>query len=122
LRQLALLLARRARVDTPAHRVAELRGELAVALAGVAARTRRHLGGQQAGDEAVLVGGPHGAVLATEGGTRALLSAKTERAGEQAVDVPLEADRHFVHRAAEAFRDAVDHLTAHRGLADRGLR
>ena len=40
----------------------------------------------------------------------AFLAAEAERAVEQAVDEPLESDRHFVEAAAELRRHAIDHL------------
>ena len=79
------------RVDALEQRLAELARELAIRLAGIAPGARRDLRRQQRRDDAVLVGGPHAAVLAQERRARALLAAETERPVEQAVDEPLEA-------------------------------
>ncbi len=67
-----------------------------------------HLGGEQAGDEAVLVGGPDVAVAAEEGGAGGLFADEAEGAVDEAVDEPLEADGDFEHGAVEAFGDAID--------------
>ena len=53
---------------------AVLRGEVAVELAGVFAGDGGHLGGEQAGDDTVLVSGPDLAVSAEEGGAGGLSS------------------------------------------------
>ena len=60
------------------------------------------------------------AVAAQERRARAFLAAETERAVEQSVDEPLEADRHLVELAAEPRGHAIDHRAADDGLADRG--
>ena len=84
----------RRRVDALVDRRAELAGELEVALAGIAAKRRRHLRGEQPR----MI--PSLSVVqrcrrAQERCARALLAAEAERAVEQAVDEPLEAHRHF---------------------------
>ena len=62
----------------------------------------------------------HGvAVAAQEGGARALLAAEAERAVEQAVDEPLEADRHLDDAPAEVGGHAVDDRARDERLADR---
>ena len=94
-------------------------GELVVGSAGIAAGARGDLAGEQRRDDAVLVGRPDAAVAAQERGAGALLAAEAERAVEQPVDEPLEADRHFVEPAAEALRDAIDERGADDRLADR---
>src|SRR6202040_2737084 len=94
------LLARRRRFQAAVHRGAELARELGIALAGIAAEPGGHLGGEERGDDAVLVRRPDGPVAAQEGSPRALLAAEAEPAGEQAVDEPLEADRDLVEAGA----------------------
>ena len=111
---------RRRRIDAVGDRAAEFAGELGVELAGIAAGVRRDLGRQQRRGDAVLVGGPDRAVAAQEGGAGAFFAAEAQRAVEQAVDEPLEADRHLVELAAEPRRHAVDQLRADHGLADGG--
>ena len=93
-------------------------GEVGVELAGVFAGEGGHFGGEQAGDEAVLVGGPDVAVAAEEGGAGGLFADEAEGAVDQAVDEPLEADGDFEHGAVEAFGDAVDDAGGDEGFAD----
>src|SRR5436309_2649745 len=88
-------LGRSARARAAVDGLAEARLELAVARAGIAAVARGHLRRQQAGDEPVLVRRPDGAVPAQERGARALLAPEPQRAVEQALDEPLEADGHL---------------------------
>ena len=92
-----------------------------VELAGILAGAGQHLGGQQAEDQAVLVGGPDRAVAAQEGGAGALFTAEAERAVEQSVHEPLEADRDLDQVAAEAGGHAVDHAAGDQRLADSGV-
>ena len=87
-------------------------------LAGVFAGDGGHFGGEEAGDEAVLVGGPDGAVAAEEGGAGGLFADEAEGAVDEAVDEPLEAYGDFEHGAAEAFGDAVDDAGGDEGFAD----
>ena len=51
--------------------------------------------------------------------SRALFAAEAKRTVEQAIDEPLEADRHLVELPAKLRGDAIDHLAAHHRLADR---
>ena len=87
-------------------------------MAGVFAGAGGHLGGEEAGDEAVLVGGPDGAVAAEEGGAGGLFADEAEGAVDEAVDEPLEAYGDFHHGAVEAFGDAVDDAGGDEGFAD----
>src|SRR5689334_19302962 len=90
-REQLLLRRRRGRVDTLEQRLAERTRELAIRLAGITSRARRHLGRQQGRRDAVLVRRPHAAVLAQERCARAFLADESERPVEQAIDEPLEA-------------------------------
>ena len=85
---------------------------------GILAGHRQDLGGQQRQDEAILVGGPDGTVLAQEGGTRALLAAKAELAAVETVHEPLEADRHLFEGATDLAGHPVDHGRGDQRLAD----
>ena len=118
------LLLRRGgrRLDPVGDRLAELARQLAVDLAGIASGARGDLRREQRRDDAVLVRRPHRAVAAEEGGARALLAAEAERAVEQTVDEPLEADRHLVEPPAQLRAHAIDHRAAHHGLAHAGIR
>ena len=80
--------------------------------------TGGHLGGEEAGDEAVFVGGPDLAVAAEEGGAGGLFADEAEGAVEEAVDEPLEADGDFEHGAVEAFGYAIDDGGGDEGFAD----
>src|SRR5665648_892347 len=53
------------------------------------------LGREQGEQDAVLVGGPHGAVLTQERRAGGLLAAEAHRAVQQAGHEPLEPDRHL---------------------------
>ena len=87
---------------------------------GPCPRARPDFRRQQRRHQAILVGGPHRTVLAQQRCAGAFLAAETERAVEQAVGKPLEADRHFVQLATESVRHAIDQRRADHGLADRG--
>ena len=65
-------------VDALVDGVAVFGGEVFVVEAGVFAGAGGHLGGEQAGDEAILVGGPDLAVLAEEGGAGGLFADEAE--------------------------------------------
>ena len=58
---------------------------------------------------------------AQERRARALFAAESQRAVQQAVDEPLEADRHLVQLAAQLRRHAIDHAAADHGLAHRRI-
>ena len=64
-------------VDALVDGLAVLGGEFGVEFAGVFAGHRCHFSSEQAGDEAVLVGGPDATIAAEEGGTGGLFSHKT---------------------------------------------
>ncbi|MNF72248.1 hypothetical protein D3C84_542200 [compost metagenome] len=89
---------------------------------GILAGHGQDLGGQQRQDEAILVGGPDAAVLAQEGGARALLAAEAELAAEKTIHEPLEADRHLFQGAADLAGNSVDHGRGDQRLADGGVR
>ena len=78
-----LLLAGGGRVDARVRRFAVLLGEPAVEHRRRGAGDRGDLGGEEAQDDAVLVGGPHRAVALQEARARALLAAERHRAVEQ---------------------------------------
>src|SRR5262249_56483343 len=100
----------------------ELADQVVVVLARVLTRARRDLGGEQIHDRAVLVGGPHGAVVTQEAGPGALLAAKTAGAIEQAGYEPFEANRHFGQTPSESLHDPIDDAAAHQRLAHRRVR
>ncbi len=108
-------------VDALVDGFAVFGGEVAVLLAGVAADAGGHLGGEEAGDEAVFVGGPDLAVAAEEGGSGGLFAYEAEGAVDEAVDEPFEAYGDFEHGALEAFGYAVDDAGGDEGFADGGV-
>src|SRR6185369_10881901 len=101
-RQLAeggLLGGRRRRVDARVVRRPELLAQALVVGARILAGDRRDLGGEQVQDDAVLVGGPGGAVATEEAGAGALLAAEAEAAVDQTGHEPLEPDGNLAHLA-----------------------
>ena len=70
---------RRRRIDPLERGIAELTRQVPIQIARIAAGARRHLRGQQTGDDAVLVGAPCSAIELQERGAGALLAAETER-------------------------------------------
>jgi hypothetical protein len=56
---------------------------------------------------------------ADERRARALFPAEAKRAVEQAINEPLETNRHLVELPAKFRGDAINHLAAHHRLADR---
>src|SRR6202163_3909976 len=99
--QQILLRDRRARVDPVTERHAQFIGETIEQLTGVLFGPRGDLGGEQAENDAVLVGGPDRAIAPDKRGAGALLAGKTERAANQAIDEPFEAHRGLDQLAAE---------------------
>jgi hypothetical protein len=99
----------------------ELRRELAIVFARIAAGARRDLRREQVHDQPVLVGRPHGAVAAQEAGAGALLAAEAARAIEQPGYEPLEAHRDLADAAPEVGGDPVDHAARDQRLADHRL-
>ncbi len=95
-------------------------GECRVVLTGVLPGHSRDLGGEQAGDQTVLVGGPDPAVAAQERRARALLPAESEGGVDQPVHEPLETDRNLDDLTSEPGGDPVNHARTDQGLADRG--
>src|SRR5207247_465581 len=93
--------------------------ELGIERAGMLAGDGRDLGRQQVEEDAVLVRRPHRAVAPEERRAGALLAAEPERPVEEAVDEPLEADRHLEEPPAEVGGDPVDHRARDQRLADR---
>ncbi len=99
---------------------AELAGERLVVLAGVLPGDSGDLRGEQAGDQAVLVGGPDPTVTAQERRAGAFLAAESEGTVDQSVHEPLETDRNLDEMSGQPGGDPVDHAGADEGLADRG--
>ena len=77
-----------------------------------------HFGGEQAHDQAVLVGRPHRSIPPQERSAGAFLTAERQRPIDEAFAEPFEPDRHFDELASELRRDAVDHAAGDDGLAD----
>ena len=77
-------------------------------LGRVLAGLRGDLSGQQVRNQAVLVGGPHAAVLTQEGHAGAFLAAERDLALEQRVHEPLEADRNLDELGVDGGGHAVD--------------
>src|SRR6185369_2305266 len=88
-----------------------------VAFARIASENGGDLRGEQAEDDAVLIGGPHGAVATTERRAGALLAGKRSGAARETVDKPLEADGNLHERALETLHHAIDHAAADDRLA-----
>src|SRR5262245_42791262 len=85
----------------------------------ILARPGRNFSRQQIHDGAVLVGRPHGTVVAKKARSSTLFSAETIRSIEETWHKPLEADRHFAELAAELRDDPVNHAAAHQRLSHR---
>src|SRR6202167_981212 len=100
------------RVDTFVGGLTELAGQVIVYRAGVAPFPRGHLGGEQTEDESVLVSRPETVVGAKKRPARAFLAAESDRAVDEPVHEPLEADRSLDQLALEARRDTIDHAAA----------
>src|SRR6185503_20663751 len=98
------------------YRLSELACQFLIDLSGIAVHTCGDLRRQQGRNNSILIGGPNSAVETQERRTRALFSTKTQRAVEQAIHEPLEADWNLVELTAEFCCNAIDHLTAHHGL------
>ena len=94
------------------HRLAELACQLPIDLAGIAIHSSRNLRREQRRNDSIFISGPNSAIETQERCTRAFFSPKTERAVEQAVHEPLEADRNLIELAVQFSCDAIDHLTA----------
>src|SRR5690606_28535381 len=118
--QACLLGAGGGRVDALVGGAAIARLQLLVVAAWILARLRRDLGGQQVQNDAVLVSGPHAAVVAQERSAGALFAAEAEARVEQSIDEVLEADGHIVEPASKALRHPVDHAARDGRLADGG--
>src|SRR5205823_13062121 len=65
---------------------------------------------------------PHRAVAPQERRAGALFAAESEGAVEQAVDEPLEPDRHFAQLAPQLPGDTIDEAARDQRLADGGAR
>src|ERR1039458_3542514 len=102
------------RINALIGRLTELAREFVVDFAGIAARPRRDLRGEQTGNESILVGRPNGAIQTSKGGPGALFATEAKRTVEQAINKPLEANRHLVELPAQLRGDAINHLAAHR--------
>ncbi len=105
-------------VDTAIAGAAELGFQCVVVGLRILAGHRQNFRRQQRQNEAILVGGPDGAIFAQEGGARALLATKAELAGVEAIHEPLEADRHLFQGAANLAGHPVDHGRGDQRLAD----
>ena len=109
------------RFDAIALHLTQFVNKIAIQRARITAAARGDFRRQQCRNDAVLVSGPHRAVLAQERRAGAFLTTKTEGAAIQPVDKPFEADRHFVKLATEPFSHPINHRRADHGLADRRL-
>ena len=89
--ELGLLFQRGRGVDALVPALAEAGHLILMQLRGVLAGLGGDLGGQQVGDQTILVGGPHAAVAAQEAHAGALLAAERDLAAEQRIHEPLEA-------------------------------
>src|SRR5215470_5473103 len=114
-----LLLRGGRRVDPRVVGRAELGGDLLVVPAGILACPRRHLRGEQAEYEPVLVGGPHRAVQAQKARARALLAPEAAGAVEKTGGEPLEPHGHLEQAPPQVPHYAIDEAAADQRLADR---
>src|SRR5205807_2711160 len=121
LREPSLLVGRRRRVDARIARRAELLRQLLVVLAWILAGAGGDLGREQVHDRAVLVSGPHRAVVPQEARPRAFLASEAARAVEETRHEPLEAYRHLGQTPAELLHHPIDHAAADQRLAHRGV-
>ena len=118
--ELLLLLEGGRGVDALVPAFAETLHLLLVQLGRVLAGLRGDLSGQQVRNQAVLVGGPHAAVLTQEGHAGAFLAAERDLALEQRVHEPLEADRNLDELGVDGSGHAVDQGGGDQRLADAG--
>src|ERR1019366_6873818 len=116
--QQRLLRGCRRRVDPLVERHTQFAREIIEDLARIPPSTRGDFGGEQSGDEPVLVCRPNRAVSLQKRCPGALLPGEPERAAEQAIDEPFESDRHLDQHAAKFRGDAIDDAAADDGLAD----
>src|SRR6266404_8500814 len=116
-----LLLCRRRCIDPLVEEFTQFMGEVVVNLAGITTGPCGHLGGQQAEDQPVLVRRPDRPIEAQERCPGAFLAAEADRAVEQTIDEPFEADRHLDQFAAQAGADPIDDGAADDGLADGAI-
>src|SRR5579862_2421296 len=89
-------------------------------LAWIFAGSSGDLGREQDHDQTVLVGRPHGAVVAQETCPGALLAAETARAIDEAWNEPLESYRNLVQPPAETLYHLVNHAAAYQRFPNRG--
>ena len=116
-RELGLLFERGRSVDALVPRFAEALNLLLMQLGRVLTGLGGDFSGQQVGNQAVLIGGPHAAILAQEAHAGALLAAERNLAAEQRVDEPLEAHRHLQHLRVDRRGYAVDQGRGNQRLA-----
>ena len=103
------------------ERFAQFIGQCTVSLARVATGTGSHFRCQQGRNQTVLVSAPNAAILTQERCTGALFTAKTQRAVEQTVGEPFEADRHFVQTTTQTLGHAIDQATADHGFTHASI-
>src|SRR5512142_587833 len=81
-------------------------------LAGVLPGRGRNLGCEQHHDQPVFIRGPCGAVMAKKARPRAFFTAKTERAINEPLHKPFEADWHLGEAASKLADYTIDHAAA----------
>ena len=81
----------------------------------------QNLRGEQRQDDSILIGGPHSAVLAQEGGSCAFLTAETELSADQTWNEVLEAHGNLNELSANRISNAVDECRRDQGLTDRSF-
>src|SRR5579862_6239980 len=99
-------------------RVSEVVSEFAINFARIFAQAGRHFCREQARNNSVLVRTPNTSVTLKESRTGTFLARKTQTAGEQSFDEPLEAHRDFIECPLEPRADTINHAAANYGLSD----
>ncbi|AAF09889.1 hypothetical protein DR_0304 [Deinococcus radiodurans R1 = ATCC 13939 = DSM 20539] len=117
-RQDLFLLGVGGRVHPAVRRFAVAGGQVAQALGGRLARPGRHLGGEQTGNQTVLVGAPGAAVEPQETRARRLLTAEAEFTREQTLHEVFEAHRHLDEPPPQARCHPVNEGRTHQRFAD----
>src|ERR1700753_4011039 len=87
-------------------------------LAGILACSGGNFGGQKPQNQAVFIGGPHGAVLFQKTGSGAFLPAETTGTVVETGRKPFKTDRNLPQLAVETVDHAIDEATADQGFTD----
>ena len=90
-------------------------------LRGGLAGDGQNLRGEQRQDDSILIGGPHSAILAKEGGSCTFLTTETKLSTDQTWNEVLEAHGDLNELSANRISNAVDECRRDQGLTDRSF-